>query len=62
MVVVTSSGCEPNNTMEKQRGDSDNDEVEDIDDDMARYMANPNRARGGTNDTSLREYEDYDDF
>ncbi|GJV38098.1 pollen-specific leucine-rich repeat extensin-like protein 1 [Tanacetum coccineum] len=36
--------------------------VEDIDGGMTRYMANPNRVGGVTNDASLREYEDYDGY
>nr|GEY51633.1 hypothetical protein [Tanacetum cinerariifolium] len=57
--------CGSSATIEMQGEDSDSDEVEDIDDDMTRYMANPNCAGGVINDASLQEYEDYngyDDF
>ena len=51
--TTMTSVCEPSTTMEKYGEDSDSDEVEDIDDNMAWYMANPNRAGGWANDASL---------
>ena len=44
--------------MKKQGKDLDSDKVEDIDDNMAQYMANPNRAGRVANDASLLENGD----
>ncbi|GKE04088.1 hypothetical protein Tco_1396106, partial [Tanacetum coccineum] len=71
--VTVESGSMPSTSMNLQDGvpsscirnkgeqlEESDDEIEELDDDTARYMSFTNRAGGGANDAGLLEDEDFD--